>query len=156
MELALEFWSLPFQFLSNASANLLVLVAKYPGVSWDPLGLAWVSLGTLLGLPWDPLGSMDLIYGSDPWIWSMSLIHGSDPWLRSYTWLFDVILRFSEALVCSRASRANFLRSTTRAIVNKNDGQRIIDFLTSFWDFQKLSFVFAPLGLIFCALSPGP
>ena len=45
MELALEFWSLPFQFLSNASANLLVLVAKCLVVSWDPLGAAWVPLG---------------------------------------------------------------------------------------------------------------
>ena len=68
MELALEFWSLLFQFWSNASTNLLVLVAKYPGVSWDPLGLAWVSLGPFwasLGTPWDPC--MDQIHGSDPW-----------------------------------------------------------------------------------------
>ena len=72
MELALEFWSLPFQFLSNASANLLVLVAKYPGVSWEPLGLAWVSLGPF----WDSLGTA--------WDPSMDQIHGSDPWIRSY------------------------------------------------------------------------
>ena len=32
---------------------------------------------------------------------------------------FDVILRLSEALVCFRASGDNFLRSITRAIVNK-------------------------------------
>ena len=31
--LALEFLSLPFQFLTNASANLLVFVAKCLGVS---------------------------------------------------------------------------------------------------------------------------
>ena len=60
MELALEFWSLPFQFLSNASANLLVFIAKCLGVSWDPLG------------------SMDLIHGSDPWTRSMDQIHLSD------------------------------------------------------------------------------
>ena len=71
MELALEFWSVPFRFLMNASANLLVFVAKILGVSWAPLGLAWVSLGpfggclgplwdrfgTALGLPWGLLGS---------------------------------------------------------------------------------------------------
>ena len=90
MELALEFWSLPFQFLSNALANLLVFVAKCFGVSWDPLGPAWISVGPF----WDPLGplgirgsiprmkSMDQNHGSDPWIWSMDLIHGSDPWIR--------------------------------------------------------------------------
>ena len=33
MELALEFRSLPFRFLMNASANLLVFVAKCLGVS---------------------------------------------------------------------------------------------------------------------------
>ena len=38
---------------------------------------------------------------------------------------------------------------------NKNDGKLILEFLMSFWDFQKLSFVFASLGLTFCALSPG-
>ena len=57
MELALEFWSLPFRFLMNASANLLVFVAKCLGVSWDRLGLAWVSVGPFwdsLGTPWDP------------------------------------------------------------------------------------------------------
>ena len=74
---------------------------------------------------------------------------------ETYTWVFDVILRLSEALVCFRASRANFLRSITRAIVNKKEGKRKIDFLTSFWNFQKLSFVFAPPGITFCALSPG-
>ena len=68
---------------------------------------------------------------------------------------FDVILRLSEALVCFRASGDNFLRSIARAIVNKNDGKRKIDFLTSFLDFQNLSLVFAPLGITFCALSPG-
>ena len=141
MELVLQFWSLPFQFLSNALTNLLVLVAKYPGVSWDPSGLAWVSLGPF----WDSLRTA--------WDPSMDQIHGSDPWIRSYNWLFDVILILSIAIVCFRASRANFLRSITKAIVNKNDGKRIIDLLTSFCDFQKLSFVFAPLGLTFCALS---
>ena len=44
----------------------------------------------------------------------------------------DVILRISEALVCVRASGDNFLRSITRAIVNKNVGKRKIDFLTLF------------------------
>ena len=33
-------------------------------------------------------------------------------------------MRLSEALVCFRASGDNFLRSITRAIVNKNDGKR--------------------------------
>ena len=143
MVLAFEFWGPPRQFLWNASTNLLVFVAKCLGVSWDRLGLAWVSVDPF-GTPLGPLG----IHGSDPCIWSMNLIHGSDPWIRSYDWLFDVILKLSEALVCFRASGANFLRSITRAIVNKNDGKRIIDFLMSFWDFQKLSFVFVPPGLI--------
>ena len=43
----------------------------------------------------------------------------------------------------------------TRAIVNINDGKRKIDCLTLFWDFPKLSFVFAPPGITFCALSSG-
>ena len=42
--------------------------------------------------------------------------------------LFDVILRLSEALVCFRASRDHFLRSITRAIVNKHVGKRKIVF----------------------------
>ena len=37
---------------------------------------------------------------------------------------FDVILKHSEALVCFRASGDNYLRSITRAIVNKNVGKR--------------------------------
>ena len=45
---------------------------------------------------------------------------------------FDVILRLSEALVCFHASGDNFLRSITRAIVNKNVGKRKIVFLTLF------------------------
>ena len=49
-----------------------------------------------------------------------------------------------------------YLRSITRAGVNKNDGDRKIEFLTLFWDSQKLSFVFAPPGITFCALSPDP
>ena len=117
------------------------------GTAWGLLGSPWDPFGTPLG----PLG----IHGSDPCIWSMNLIHGSDPWIRSYDWLFDAIWRLSEALVCFRASGANFLRSITRAVVNKNDGKRKIDFLMLFWDFQKLSFVFAPPGITFCALSPG-
>ena len=54
-----------------------------------------------------------------------------------------------------RASWDNFLRSITRAIVNKNDGKRKIVFLTLFCDFQKVSFVFSPPGMTFCALSSG-
>ena len=69
-------------------------------------------------------------------------------------WFVDVMLWLSEALVCFRASMDNFLRSITRGIVNKNSGKRIF-FLMLFWDFQKLSFVFAPPGITFCALSPG-
>ena len=38
-------------------------------------------------------------------------------------------MRLSEALVCFRASGDNLLRSITRAIVNKNVGIRIIDFV---------------------------
>ena len=34
-------------------------------------------------------------------------------------------------------------------------GKRKIDFLTLFWDFQMLSFFFAPLGVTVCALAPG-
>ena len=45
---------------------------------------------------------------------------------------FDVILKLSEALVCFRASGDNFLRSITRAIINKNVGKRKIDLLTFF------------------------
>ena len=45
---------------------------------------------------------------------------------------FDGILGLSEALVCFRASGDNFLRSITRAIVNKNVGKRKIDLLTLF------------------------
>ena len=41
------------------------------------------------------------------------------------------------------------------AIVNTNDGKRKIYFMTLFGDFQKLSFVLAPLGITFCALSQG-
>ena len=37
-------------------------------------------------------------------------------------------MKLSEALVCFRASGDNFLRSITRAIVNKTDGKRKIDF----------------------------
>ena len=74
---------------------------------------------------------------------------------ETYIWVFDVILRLSEALFCFRASRANFLRSITRAVGNKKKGKRKLDLLTSFWNFQKLSFVFAPPGITFCALSPG-
>ena len=37
-------------------------------------------------------------------------------------------MRLSEALLCFRASRVNFLRSIPRAIVNKNDGKRLSDF----------------------------
>ena len=48
-------------------------------------------------------------------------------WAKSNLF-FDVILKLSEALVCFRASGDNFLRSITRAIVNKNDGERKIDF----------------------------
>ena len=55
-------------------------------------------------------------------------------------------MRLSEALVCFRASGDNFLRSITRAIVNKNGGKRKIDFLTLVWDFQELSFFFRASG----------
>ena len=65
-----------------------------------------------------------------PWPWTVHG-HGQSIW-ETYNLLFDVILRLSEALVCFRASGDNFLRSITRAIVNKNDGKRKIDFLTSF------------------------
>ena len=65
---------------------------------------------------------------------------------------FDVILGLSEAPVFFRASGDNFLRSITRALVNKNIEKRKFDFLTLFWDFQKLSFVFAPPVITFCAL----
>ena len=68
---------------------------------------------------------------------------------------FDASLRLSEAPVFFRASGDNFLRSITRAIVNKNIGKCKIDFLTLFWDFQRLSFFFAPPGITFCDLSPG-
>ena len=72
-----------------------------------------------------------------------------------YNVFFEVILRLSEALVCFRASGDNVLRSITRAILNKEDGKRKIDFLTLFLDFQRLSFFFAPPGITFCARSPG-
>ena len=59
MELALEFWSLPFQFLSNASADLLGFCCKMPWGLLGALGACLDLRGNLLGLPWDPLGSMD-------------------------------------------------------------------------------------------------
>ena len=58
-------------------------------------------------------------------------------------------MRPSEVLVYVRASGDKFLRAITRAIVNKNDGKRKIDFLMSFRDFQTVSFVFAPPGITF-------
>ena len=39
MELALEFWSLPYRFFMNPSANLLVFVPRFLGVSWGRLEL---------------------------------------------------------------------------------------------------------------------
>ena len=62
MVLALGFWSLPFHFFMNASANLLVFVAKCLGVFWDPLGAAWAPLeGSRdpLGPAWDALGPQE-------------------------------------------------------------------------------------------------
>ena len=49
-------------------------------------------------------------------------------------------MRLSEAPVFFRASGDNFLRSITRAIVNKNVRKRKVDFLRLFWDFQRLPF----------------
>ena len=60
----------------------------------------------------------------EPCPWLNSSSYSKQKWWQTYTWLFDVILRLSDALVCFRASGANFLRSITRAIVNKNDGKR--------------------------------
>ena len=48
--------------------------------------------------------------------------------MKTRNCFFDVILRLSEAVVCFGASGDNFLRSITRAIVNKNIGKRKIDF----------------------------
>ena len=45
---------------------------------------------------------------------------------------FNVILRLSDALVCFRASGDIFLRSITRAIINKKDGKRKVVFSTLF------------------------
>ena len=49
-----------------------------------------------------------------------------------------------------RAFGANFSRSFFCICY---DGKRLIYLLMSFWNFPKLSFVFAPPGLTFCALS---
>ena len=49
MELALEFWSLPFRFLMNASANLLVFVADSHGASLGPPGRQMRDTGAHLG-----------------------------------------------------------------------------------------------------------
>ena len=49
----------------------------------------------------------------------------------------DVISRLSEALVCFRASGDNFLRSITRAIVNKIVGKRKIDVWRYFETFRS-------------------
>ena len=52
-----------------------------------------------------------------PWPWAvhghgLSMVHGHGQSIwETYNLLFDIILRLSEALVCFRASRANFLRS---------------------------------------------
>ena len=102
MVLAFESCGRSLQFLSNASANLLVFVAKCLGVSWDPLGLAWVSLGPFwdsLGTHWDPLGS-------DPWIGSMVLFDLK----RKIDFLMS-FRDFAELSFFSRASGDNFLRS---------------------------------------------
>ena len=49
MEMALEFWSLPFLFLMNASANLLVFVADSHGASLGPPGRQMRDTGAHLG-----------------------------------------------------------------------------------------------------------
>ena len=49
MELALEFWSLPFRFLMNALANLLVFVADSHGASLGPPGRQMRDTGAHLG-----------------------------------------------------------------------------------------------------------
>ena len=162
--MAFEFWGLSLQFSSNASANLLVFVAKCLGVSWDPLGLAWVFVGPFFGTPLGTLGirSMDLIYGSDPRIWSvdrihgsdlwirsMDPIHGSDPWIRSMV-LFDLRRKidfltsfkgFAELSFFFRASGDNFLHS----------------FFLTFWyhleTLRSYPFFLVPPGVTFCALS---
>ena len=147
MVLAVEFWGPPFDFLTNASANLLVFLTKF-GVTLQ-LGLQHhlASNGApkgFQGVPNVPKRITKI---------TRVIVNINDG--KRNNWFFDVILRLSEALVCFRASGDNFLRSITRATVNKNDGKRKMDFLTLFWDFQKLSFVFAPPGITFCALSPG-
>ena len=103
MVLAFELWARSLQFLSNASANLLVFVAKCLGVSWDRLGLAWVSLGPF----WDSLGSpWDQIHGSDPWIWFMVLFD-----LKCKIDFLMSFRDFAELSFFSRASGDNCLRS---------------------------------------------
>ena len=71
MVLALEFWTPPFHFLTNALANLLVFVAKCLGVSWEPFGACLGPLGTPLGplgnpseLPWTPSDAGGRVVGS--------------------------------------------------------------------------------------------
>ena len=101
MVLAFESCGLSLQFLSNASANLLVFVAKCLGVSWDPLGLAWVSLGPF----WDSLGThWDQIHGSDPWIRSLFDLKRKIDFLMSFRDFAELSFFFS------RASGDNFLR----------------------------------------------
>ena len=72
------------------------------------------------------LADQDAIWANNNSLWADRRM----PWKRKID--FVVIFRLSEALVCFRASRDNFLRSATRAIVNKNVGKRKIDLLTFF------------------------
>ena len=57
-----------------------------------------------------------------------------------------MILRLSEALVCFRASRDNFLRSITRAMVYKNVGKRKIDFVEVIFRFSEALVCFRASG----------
>ena len=131
MVLAFESCGRSLQFLSNASANLLVLVAKCLGVSRDPLGVAWVSLGPF----WDSLGThWDQIHGSDPWIRSLFDLKRKIDFLMS-------LRDFAELSFFSRASGDNFLRS----------------FFLTFWyhleTLRSYPFFLVPPGITFRALS---
>ena len=74
---------------------------------------------------WLPLGSCGQAGHHSGWL-GCCLSRPECHW-ETQNWFVDVILILSEALVCFRASGDNFLRSITRAIVNKNDGKRKID-----------------------------
>ena len=118
MVLAFEFWGPPFHFLTNASANLLVLLEN---LVW-PHNSASSATWRLMEIQKDYKDHQG---------------YSKHKWWETYNLFLDVILRLPEALVCFRASRDNFLRSITRAIVNKMLGNVKLIFWRYFETFRS-------------------